>query len=171
MQLFETLTFQYNTNVQFYQQELATLEKQLEIRHNQTKHEEEQLEMIRGIHDKVLSSLSSLLSIYRTLNLDILKCQCYLEKIPSTPELLFVESVCVCSLVWIWNYRFDGGHRGEITGAFSMRGHAESVNDHRGVSAGTQRVYPLAIGCFEAWEKRESKQTNAEYQVEWGDST
>lgn len=90
MKLLESLNMQYNKNIQSYEEEISYLNKQLEIRRETVAQEYQECSMIQGIQEKVYSSLSNLLSIYRSINLCILKCQCFLERIPSTPELLFV---------------------------------------------------------------------------------
>ena len=66
LKLLETLTLQYNRDKQY--------------------------ELIVNINAKVSESLASLLTIYRSVNLDILRSRSYLERIPSKPELLFVQS-------------------------------------------------------------------------------
>lgn len=90
MKLLESLNLQYTKNKQFYEEDLFILHNQVNQHEHLVERDREQYQMILGIHQKVNSSLTSLLTIYRTINLDILKCQCFLERIPATPELLFV---------------------------------------------------------------------------------
>ena len=65
--------------------------QQAENKKQIVQHEQEQYFMVAGIEEKVQQSLQSLLSIYRSLNVDILKSRCFLEMIPSKAELLFVR--------------------------------------------------------------------------------
>lgn len=91
MKLLETLTLQYNNDKQGYKEEIISLNKQVQRHQDAVERERQQYELILNIDGKVSASLSSLLSIYREVNLDILRSRCYLERIPSKPELLFVK--------------------------------------------------------------------------------
>ncbi|KAK8790574.1 hypothetical protein WA171_002096 [Blastocystis sp. BT1] len=91
LKLLETLTLQYNRDKQGYKEEILSLNKQVQRHQEAVEHECQQYELILNIDRKVSASLASLLSIYRGVNLDILRSRSYLERIPSKPELLFFE--------------------------------------------------------------------------------
>ena len=92
MKFLESLNQHRYSNKQFYEEDLHSLHEQADSKKALVQHEQEQYWLIVGIEEKVNQSLSSLLSIYRSINLDILQCQCFLEKIPSKSELLFFEN-------------------------------------------------------------------------------
>ena len=91
LKLLETLTLQSNRDKQGYKEEILSLNKQVQRHQEAVEHECQQYELILNIDRKVSASLASLLSIYRGVNLDILRSRSYLERIPSKPELLFVR--------------------------------------------------------------------------------
>ena len=95
MKFLESLNQHRYSNKQFYEEDLHSLHEQADSKKALVQHEQEQYWLIVGIEEKVNQSLSSLLSIYRSINLDILQCQCFLEKIPSKSELLFVALFCL----------------------------------------------------------------------------
>lgn len=92
LKLLETLTLQYNRDKQGYREEIVSLNKQVQRHQEAVERERQQYELILNINAKVSESLASLLTIYRSVNLDILRSRSYLERIPSKPELLFVQS-------------------------------------------------------------------------------
>ena len=91
LRLLESLSTQRNASKELHDEELRQLRQQAENKKQIVQHEQEQYFMVAGIEEKVQQSLQSLLSIYRSLNVDILKSRCFLEMIPSKAELLFVR--------------------------------------------------------------------------------
>lgn len=96
LRLLESLSTQRNASKELHDEELRQLRQQAENKKQIVQHEQEQYFMVAGIEEKVQQSLLSLLSIYRSLNVDILKSRCFLEMIPSKAELLFVRIPAVC---------------------------------------------------------------------------
>ena len=96
LRLLKSLSTQRNTSKELHDEELRQLRKQAENKKQIVQHEQEQYFMVAGIEEKVQQSLQSLLAIYRSLNVDILKSRCFLEMIPSKAELLFVRIAACC---------------------------------------------------------------------------
>lgn len=93
LQLLETLTLQLSREKQSYQEELALLQHQVNDKEQMVEWGKQQYELALEISKKVDTSLNTVLSVFRGVNLDILQARCCLEKIPSKPELLFVGFV------------------------------------------------------------------------------
>ena len=90
LQLLETLTLQLSREKQSYHEELTLLQRQVRDRQQLVNWERQQYELTLEMDRRVKERLDTLLNVSRSVNVDILQSHCFLEKVPSKAELLFV---------------------------------------------------------------------------------